>query len=158
MYYKYNVPAFPNKRYHRSKIRRSHNFSPILNFLLFNINIHGINVGVSFCCYIKCRSLHSCSHYDYIASGHHLCLTKILLKFILKHEKNYDNLCFFFPFSPQSPVAPVLGLGLVRGLSVEPSLLTLTWDYELVSLPLWYVCWQAPVDCVKCYSLTCSDN
>lgn len=37
---------------------------------------------------------------------------------------------------PSSPVAPVLGLGLVRGLSVEPSLLTLTWDYELVSLPL----------------------
>ncbi|XP_061162673.1 nucleoporin 88-like [Saccostrea echinata] len=37
---------------------------------------------------------------------------------------------------PSSPVAPVLGLGLVKGLSVEPYLLTLTSDYELVSLPL----------------------
>nr|XP_022342130.1 nuclear pore complex protein Nup88-like [Crassostrea virginica] len=37
---------------------------------------------------------------------------------------------------PSSPVAPVHGLGLVKGLSVEPYLLTLTSDYEVVSLPL----------------------
>lgn len=109
---------------------------------MFNINIRGINVGVSFCCYIKCRSLHSCSHYDYIASGHHLCLTKILLKLkiILKHEKNYDNLCFFFPFSPPKSGGPGAGIGPGEG-TISGALPT---DLDL---GLW-TCVPPPVVCM----------
>ena len=64
-------------------------------------------------------------------------------------------LCSLFLYSP---VAPVHGLGLVKGLSVEPYLLTLTSDYEVVSLPLWYVHVGSSVNLVKFYRWTCADN